>query len=165
MRDRQRIRGRAGRHQEDRHLALEDFRKTRLDPPGPRVVAVTERIPGVGLPDRREDVRRNSGGVVTCDVHRVSLICRGPENAILLRCGINPWSSCYVRERGGATNVKESVDSAVSALANRARFRHIRTALLSQLRVRREGCGVRETASGPARDRRAAKAAPYETCF
>jgi len=54
------------------------------------------------------------------------------------------------------------VDFAASALADPKGFRHIRTALLSQLRVRREGCGVRETASGPVRDRRAAKVAPYE---
>src|ERR1044071_2147247 len=62
-----------------------------------------------------------------------------PENAILLRCGIDPWSSCYVRERAWATNGKRSVDFAADALADPAGFRHIRTALLSQLRVRRDG--------------------------
>ena len=61
------------------------------------------------------------------------------ENAILLRCGIDPWSSCYVPETGGATNGNEGVDFAADALAEPLQFRHIRTALLSQLRVRRDG--------------------------
>ena len=51
MRDRERIRGRAGWHQENRHLALENFPKPRLDLFGPIVVAVTERVAGIGAAD------------------------------------------------------------------------------------------------------------------
>ena len=57
MRERERIRRRAGRHQEDRDLALEDLGEALLDPPGPVVIAVAERIAGVGLPDAPRELR------------------------------------------------------------------------------------------------------------
>src|SRR4029077_10537199 len=43
MRERERIRGRSGRHQEYRDILLENLRKAPLDPLGPVVIAVTER--------------------------------------------------------------------------------------------------------------------------
>jgi hypothetical protein len=58
---------------------------------------------------------------------------RCATNAIVLRCGIDPCSSCYVPGTEGATNSQEMVEEAADALARMAAFGHIRTALLSQL--------------------------------
>src|SRR5436190_20180643 len=70
MRERERIRPRAGRQQEHGDLVLEDFGQTLLDPLGPLVIAVAERIAGVRLAERIEDFGRHAGRVVACEVHR-----------------------------------------------------------------------------------------------
>ncbi len=68
LRQRQRIGGRPGRHQERRHLALEDFGQAPLDAQRPIVIAVAERIARVrrhdGVEDGRGDRRRVVGGEV-----------------------------------------------------------------------------------------------------
>src|ERR1043165_8667022 len=72
MRDGERIRSRPRGHQEYCDVALEDLGKARLDPPGPVVITVAERVASVRVPDRGEDFRRNSGRVVTCEIHGAS---------------------------------------------------------------------------------------------
>src|SRR6202022_2113568 len=58
-------------------------------------------------------------------------------NSIALR--YQSWSSCYVPGTRRATNGKETVDRAIGALAYRAGFWHIRTAMLSHLTDARAG--------------------------
>src|SRR5262245_14492423 len=73
MGDRERVGGGAGRHQEHRDFAPEYLRDARLDPSGPRVVAVAEGEALVGAPDRLKDFGCDPGGVVAGEVHAVSL--------------------------------------------------------------------------------------------
>ncbi len=48
LRQRERVRGGPGRHQEHRDIVLEKLRKPALDPPGRLVVAIAERKPLAG---------------------------------------------------------------------------------------------------------------------
>ena len=73
VRERERVRRGAGRHQEDRDLALKDLGECPLDPFGPVVVAVGQRGAVVGAGNGREDLRRDPGCVVACEVHDVFL--------------------------------------------------------------------------------------------
>ena len=69
MRERQRIGGGAGRHDEDRNLALEDLAKPALDALCCIVIAIAERETGVGRENRVKDFRSDSRGVVAGKVH------------------------------------------------------------------------------------------------
>ena len=138
VRERERIRRRAGRHQKYRDLALEDLGEALLDPPGPVVVAVAERVAGIGLADRLEDFgRRDSGRVVACEVHafpRHGRLSRLEQcNSVALRLSIHvPLVTC--REAYGATNRRRRRWIwRAPLLPWVAGFRHIRTVLLSQL--------------------------------
>src|SRR5437867_1549681 len=53
MRDRQRVGGCARRHQKDRNIAFEDFRKPPLDAPGPFIVAIGKGGAFVGARNSR----------------------------------------------------------------------------------------------------------------
>src|SRR5262249_5302300 len=73
MRQRERVRRRSGRHQEDRDLALEDFGEARLDALRPGIAAVSERRAGIRARNCGKDLGRDPGGVVTCEIHAASL--------------------------------------------------------------------------------------------
>ena len=69
---------------------LEGTRLTALGMPNAiSVIAVSERIAGICAADRLKDRRGNSGRIVACKVHDC-LVYPALENAILLRCDINP---------------------------------------------------------------------------
>ena len=69
LRKRQRIRGRAGRHQEYSNVVLEDFRETALDRRRPVVIAIAERITRTRAHDGVEDRGRDRRGIVAGEVH------------------------------------------------------------------------------------------------
>ena len=69
VRQRQRVRGGSGRHQERRELVLEDFGQAALQPFRDRILAVAEREAVVGAADRREDRGRDPGGIVAGEMH------------------------------------------------------------------------------------------------
>jgi len=73
MRQRERVCRRSGRHQEDRDLALENFREARLHAPRPGIVAVSERSAGIRARNGGKDLGRDPGRVVTCEIHAASL--------------------------------------------------------------------------------------------
>jgi len=73
VRERKRVRRGAGRHQEDRDLALKNLGECPLDASGPIIAAVGQRGALVRPRNGREDLRRDPGGVVACKVHDVSL--------------------------------------------------------------------------------------------
>ena len=159
VRERERIRHRAGRHQEHRDLALEQLGEALLDPLGPLVVAVAERIAGVGLAQRVEDFRRHSGGVVACEIHAFpqSRRARAAPGTMQLCCAAGsirvPLVTC--RERTGQQTVRRWWRKRQTPLPG---WRHL--GILGQhccpnLPPRKPA--GRQTASGPVRDRRAAK--------
>src|SRR5262245_55561178 len=139
MCNRERIRGGAGRHQENRHVALEDLGEALLDPPRPLVIPVAECVSGVGFPYRRKDFRRNSGRVVTCEVHAVSSSA-GRRRMQFCCAAVTTVVLCYVSPTRGATKGKEGGGFGQFALAPGTSLGHIRTALLSQLAAT-GGCG------------------------
>ena len=63
MRKCQRVRRRAGRHQEHRDLAFEDLGKPALDPFGPGILAVAERRALVRARNGSEDFGRDARGI------------------------------------------------------------------------------------------------------
>ena len=156
MGERERVRRRAGRHQEYRDLALEKLGEALLDPPGPVVIAIAGRIAGIGLPDRLQDGRRDAGRVVACEVHALPHVPSGPRRLGTMQfcCAALsihvPLVTC--REGTGQQTRGRRWIRRARALARVAGFGHIRTVLLSQLAdpLRRPR---QETASGPVRDR------------
>jgi hypothetical protein len=69
VRERQRVCGRPGRHEEHRHVALENLANSPLDRARDVVVAVPEREPAVAGSERLQNLRRDACGVVACEVH------------------------------------------------------------------------------------------------
>ena len=69
VRDGERIRHGAGRHQKYGDFLFENLGKAPLDSRRPVVIAVAERITHIRTGDRVEDFRRHSGGVVAREVH------------------------------------------------------------------------------------------------
>ncbi len=69
LRQRQRVGRGPGRHQEHRHVALENLGKAPLDRRGPSVIAVAARIAVVRLRDGVENRGRDRRGIVAGEVH------------------------------------------------------------------------------------------------
>ena len=69
MRERQRIGGGAGRHQEYGDVVLEQFRDAPLDVPSQIVIAIAQHEAFVGPHQGIENFRSHARGVVTCKVH------------------------------------------------------------------------------------------------
>jgi len=86
VRQRQRVRGGSGRHQERRELVLEDFGQASLQPFRDRILAVAEREAVVGAADRREDRGRDPGGIVAGEMHTSLPSCPGAAQHEVVRC-------------------------------------------------------------------------------
>ncbi len=65
----QRIRRRAGGHQEYRDIVLENFRQAPLDALGQVIIAITTRVAMVGLRDGIENGGRHRRRVVAGEIH------------------------------------------------------------------------------------------------
>ncbi len=127
-----------------------------LDPPGPVVVAVA-RASRCWLCGGRRGWRRDAGRVVASEVHALPRWPCALEqcNSVALH-----YRSMFLLLRAGKVRGNKrakKADPVAHRLARMAGFRHIRTALLSQLTA---ATGGRRTAGGPVRDRRAADSRP-----
>src|SRR5262249_23024639 len=57
---------------EDRDVVGENFRESRLDPPGPGILAVSQCRAGIRARNGGKDLGRDPGRVVTCEIHAAS---------------------------------------------------------------------------------------------
>ena len=86
LRQSQRIGRCAGRHQEDRDLALEDFRKLAFGGLRPIVIAVAAGIATVGLGERVENGGRDARRIVAGEVHCGEGSANCGNGAIIAHC-------------------------------------------------------------------------------
>src|SRR5262245_5397478 len=80
MRERKRVGGGPGRHQEDRDRMLEELGEPALDPLGPAVAAISERSARIRGRNGGEDVRRDPRRVVAGEIHAIPLLDRTQRN-------------------------------------------------------------------------------------
>src|SRR5262249_46293680 len=71
MRERKRVGGSPGRHQEDRDLMFEELGESALDPLGPAVAAINERGARIRARHGGGDVRRDPRRVVAGEIHAI----------------------------------------------------------------------------------------------